>query len=431
MIKFVEPGSPAHRQGIVAGDTVVAVDENPIADVIDWQWYSADDHITLSILTAEGTARTIELTRDFGVGWGIHFEDRLFDGIRSCRNKCEFCFVAQLPPGLRKTLYVRDDDFRLSFLDGNFISLTNLSESDLSRIIEQRLSPLYISLHAVNQKVRSRLIGCALDNAIVSLLTLTEAGIEAHIQIVLTPQVNDDGVLEETLTWLAERNNILSVGIVPLGYTSHQSRFGSSWEDPSAALSVIEQVRPWQVRMRSEIGIDWIYLADEFYINAGQPLPDATRYDGFPQYENGIGIARYFLDDIAASNKALGEALRAFPPEVRITLVTGTLAAGVVREALSTIDSHSRVRVLEVENCFFGGNVGVTGLLAGRDIEEAIRDDSQSDSPADLYLVPDIIFNSDGLTLDDLTAEDLSAAPPARLRIVTADAAGLLSGLHP
>ena len=431
MIGFVEPGSPAHKQGVVPGDTILAVDGHPIADVIDWQWYSAEDLITLSILTTDGTARTIELTRNFGSGWGIHFEERLFDGIRSCRNKCEFCFVAQLPPGLRKTLYVRDDDFRLSFLDGNFISLTNLSEFDLSRIIEQRLSPLYISLHAVNQKVRSRLIGCALDNAIESLHTLTEAGIEAHIQIVLTPQVNDGDVLEETLRWLADRNNILSVGIVPLGYTSHQSRFGSSWEDPSAALSVIEQVRPWQVGMRAEIGVDWVYLADEFYINAGQPLPDAWRYDGFPQYENGIGIARHFLDDIDGTSVALSEALASHPPEPRITLVTAALAGTVLRDALSTIDPQTRVRILEVENRLFGGNVSVTGLLAGRDIAEAIAADVQSGSPADLYLVPDIIFNADGLTLDDFTVQKLCTATPARLCIVSNDADGLLSGLRP
>jgi len=431
VIGFVELGSPANKQGIVAGDTIIAVDGHRIADVIDWQWFSTEDHITLSIRTAEGTAREVELTREFGSGWGIHFEERLFDSIRTCRNKCEFCFVAQLPPGLRETLYVRDDDFRLSFLDGNFISLTNLSEADLSRIIEQRLSPLYISLHAVDQQVRSRLIGCARDSAIESLLTLTEAGIETHIQIVLTPQVNDGGVLEETLTWLAERNNILSVGIVPLGYTSHQNRFDSSWEDPSAALSVIEQVRPWQAARRSEFGIDWVYLADEFYINAGQVLPEASCYDGFPQYENGIGIARHFLDDIAASSEALRAALRAAPPAQWTTLVTGTLAGGVLRDALATIGPQARFRILEVENRLFGGNVCVTGLLSGRDIAEAICADTQSGSAAELYLVPDIIFNADGLTLDDLTAKELSAATPARVRIVTTDADGLLSGLHP
>ena len=223
-IAAVAQDSPASLAGLIAGDIVLAVEAAPVADVIDWQWFSSESEIVLTVQRDDASVEDVLLSRDADVAWGIEFSERLFDGVRTCRNGCEFCFVTQLPSGLRKSLYVRDDDFRLSFLDGNFITLTNLVDADINRIIEQRLSPLYVSLHSIHDEIRERLIAprdrC---NALERFDELIENGIELHVQIVLVPGVNDGEDLDATLTWLASRQGVVSVGTVPVGYT----RFGA------------------------------------------------------------------------------------------------------------------------------------------------------------------------------------------------------------
>lgn len=411
-VATVEPGA-AREAGLAPGDRVLAVDGAPLRDVIDWWWATDEPAFTLTV-EREGVRHTLPVTRRPGEALGVTFTETLFTPIRECDNACAFCFVSQLPKGLRPALYVRDDDFRLSFLSGNFVTLTNASDADVSRMLEQHLSPLHVSVHAVDPAVRSRLICPTVeDRALEVLDTLLRGGIEVRVQVVLVPGVNDGAVLDETLDYLAEREGIVSVGTVPMGFTGHQTRFGSSYDAFSAA-GVLETVGRWEGRMRVVRGVGWVYAADEFYLLAGAPLPAAEAYDGFPQFENGIGMASAFIDEFTAPARC----------RTAITLVTGELFAPVLRELLGTQGCVS-VRVLPVANRLFGGNVSVTGLLCGADIAAAVA----ADGAAGTYLVPDVVVNSDGVLLDDMPAAALAGAAGADVRIIGSDAVSLVAAL--
>ncbi len=421
----VEQASPADHAGIAAGDRILTVDGQQLSDVVDWHWYSAADEIVLTRAAGEPVA----LSRQPGERWGVEFSSAVFDGVRTCENACAFCFMAQLPPGMREALYLRDDDFRLSFLQGNFITLTNLDDADVARIVEQQISPLYVSLHVVDPDVRTRLICAQEDRALERFDELVEGGIDLHVQIVLVPGVDDGEVLERTLTWLAEREGVLSVGIVPLGYTAHQKRFSASYEEQIDAARVIEQVQRWQFAMRERDGTTWVHLADEFYLNARAPFPRTEWYDGFPQYENGIGLVRSFVDEAIELRMELEAAVLALPENDSVTLVTGMLAVTTLAGALQAIGAAGRVRLLAVPNRFFGGNVSVTGLLTGSDLVEAIAADSIRERTR--YVVPDVVFNADGLTLDDMSAEEIrDAADGLDVTFVAPNVAGLLGALQ-
>lgn len=428
-VAFVEPGSPAEKAGIAPGDRLATADGCPLRDILDWQWASADLEIDVETVSAGGARHTVHMERDPGESFGLTFTDALFDGVRTCRNDCAFCFMWQLPKGLRKPLYLRDDDYRLSFLYGNFVTLTNLDGQDVERIVEQRLSPLYVSLHAVDQDVRSALV-CARgeDRAVEVLDELLDAGIEAHVQIVLLPGLNDGDVLQDTLRWLAERAGVLSVGVVPLGYTAHQERFGRSYEDPRDAADALDALEPWRSRMADERGVRWVYAADEFYLAAGRAVPPWDAYDGFPQYENGIGLVRAFVDEFAESAQAIAEAGAGSRPDVRapVTLVTGELFAPVLAGLLPAIAAPTLdLRVMPVRNALFGGNVTVAGLLAGQDVVSAVSRDAGTGT----YLVPAVMVNSDGSLLDDVAAKELGRRSGKDVRLVPEDAEAFLGWL--
>lgn len=430
LITAVDPGFPADRAGVSAGESVLAVDGAGVADVLDWQWLTDGDTVTLTVRDAEGATRAAVVERRFDEPWGIDFADALFDGVRTCRNNCAFCFMTQLPKGLRKSLYLRDDDYRLSFLQGNFVTLTNLSDADVERIAEQHLSPLYVSLHAVTPSVREQLVCAREDRALERIDELLEAGIDIHVQIVLVPGVNDAAELDVTLTWLAEREGVASVGIVPLGYTRFQDDFTKSYNDPIAAATVIQQVQRWQFESKERDGVSWVHLADEFYLNARAPFPTAEWYDGYPQYENGIGIVRTFVDDVTEMRSEIEAAVKRLDADSEAaTVVTGVMAATTLAGALNACDAAGCVRLLAVPNRFFGGNVSVTGLLVGKDLAEAIAADRARVHAPTVYLLPDIVFNADGLTLDDMTLDELRSASGGEVRVVSSDAAGLLAGL--
>lgn len=430
LIESVEPSSPAERSGIQPGAVLLGVDGIAVRDVIDWQWYSDGPDAVVTIADPGDPAespREVLLTREPGEAWGIGFANALFDGVRTCRNSCAFCFMTQLPKGLRPALYLRDDDYRLSFLQGNFVTLTNLDDADVTRIIEQHLSPLYVSLHAVDPDVRARLVCARQDRALERVDELLDGGIDMHVQIVLVPGANDGEVLERTLTWLAEREGIASVGIVPLGYTGHQSTFKVGYEDRIDAARVIEQVQRWQFAMRERDGVTWVHLADEFYLNARAPFPRTEWYDGFPQYENGIGLVRSFVDDVTARRDEFTGALAGLPAGGEmLTVVTGVMAATTIAGALEACDGIGRARLLAVGNRFFGGNVSVTGLLTGRDIIDAIA----AHPHEGVYLLPDVVFNADGVTLDDMDLSGIAEESGADLRVVPCDAGGLLEGIQ-
>ena len=430
VVDAVETHSPAGRAGVASGDIVVEVDGETLRDVIDWQWLADGEAISLSVRRHGNVADTVQLSRTLGEAWGLSFTEAVFDGVRTCRNQCAFCFMAQLPRGLRRALYLRDDDYRLSFLQGNFVTLTNLSDSDVRRIAEQHLSPLYVSLHAVDPEVRAELVCARHDRALERFDELLAASIDVHVQIVLVPGVNDRAVLDRTLMWLAEREGVQSVGIVPLGYTAHQQRFPRSYEDPVAAAAVIGQVQEWQTAFRTRHGVTWVHLADEFYLNAGVEVPAAALYDGLPQYENGIGLVRDWTDSVNAMSEQLSAAAGRAASASRIALVTGALFAPVLLQTVARLSGAAglaagSIGVIAVENRFFGGNVSVAGLLTAADLVPAIA----TLSAETVVLVPDIVVNADGLLLDDVPAAELAARSGRDVRLVSCDAGGLLGGL--
>ena len=407
------PG-PAHTAGLAVGDAVVEVDGHAVRDVIDWWWLTAEDVFTVTVRRGQQEL-ALHIESDVATPLGVTFTDVLFDPVRQCDNACAFCFISGLPAGLRPALYVRDDDFRLSFLSGNFITLTNLTGADVARIVVQRLSPLHVSVHAVDPDVRRRLIcPTAEDRALEVLDELLGAGIEVHVQIVLVPGVNDRTVLEETLAYLSVRQGVLSVGCVPMGYTAHQTRWNASY-DARAAGEVLSALSAWQSRVRPERGVGWVYAADEFHILANVPFPPAAAYDDFCQFENGIGMVAAFSDELPEASRAPGK------PS---TVVTGELFAPVLRTLLRD-RGWAGVRVLAVANDLFGGNVSVTGLLGGGDIARAIV----ADGGAGTYLVADVVVNSDGLLIDDVPAAELSARALSDVRVIGSDAVSLSEAL--
>lgn len=424
LISAVVPDSPAWDAGFEPGCFLTSVDGQVLRDIIDWRWCSADDEITVGYIDLDGEAGEVRLYRDEGQDWGFEFDGVLFDGVKLCRNACIFCFMRQLPDHMRPSLSLRDDDFRLSFLSGTFVTLTNLKEEDEARIIEQRISPLRVSLHPSEPDLRERMIGRHAAHGLAALERLLEAGIEVHAQIVLMPGVNDGEHLRKTLEWAYKRPAIKNVGIVPLGFTKHQTALHSSFTTPEAALAVLETVAPFQKRARLERGGPWVFAADEFYANAygaatPQHIPPASDYGDFDMFEDGIGIIRSFVDefDEACRNGLAQRAADALAARhVRARYVIGQAMQPFFDEMVAGSPLASHFEPLTVENRYFGGNVNVTGLLTAEDIVDVV---GMSDSTSQLFLLPKVIFNDNGVTLDDGTVQDMEKAAGVPLHVVS------------
>lgn len=405
VIAHVEPGSPADELGLRPGDRLRRINGRTPRDVIDVLFYGAEEHVTLTVETAAGEVLPVELDKESGESLGLTFAEELFQPLKTCNNDCLFCFVHQAPPNLRPTVYVRDDDYRLSFLHGNFTTLTNLTEPHFARIVEQRLSPLYVSVHTTNPDLRPRLFGNPKANrGLEYLYRLCDAGIELHTQLVLCPGLNDGPELDRSLGDLATRwPQVRSISAVPVGLTKFQPhRDRLRVYERHEAEQVLAQVEAWQARFRREMDCNLVYAADEFYLLAGRPLPSAAEYDDFPQVENGVGLTRLFLDE---AEEVLTQAPSSLSAPRRVTVVTGALGgqvlAGLVERLNETRNLHVDLAV--VPNRFFGETVTVAGLLTGQDILHTLRGCPRPD----LYLLPAVALNEDGLFLDGRRLEDL------------------------
>lgn len=405
----VAAGSPFDDAGFTPGCRILSVDGNPLRDVLDWRWYADGEEITVAYVDTEGEAGEIDLFRDEGEDWGVEFDGAVFDKIKTCRNACVFCFMHQLPKDVRASLVLRDDDWRLSFLQGNFVTLTNLKEDDFDEIVERHISPLRLSLHCITPEVRRKMIGKHAQHGIDMLERLLEAGIEFDAQIVLTPGYNDGLELQKTLTWAYMHPGILNVGIVPLGYTKHQQRFEDSYNDPEVARDVIETVEPMQKHALAERGFPWVYLADEFYCNAYpdsllEHLPPTEHYGNFEMFEDGIGIVRTSVDEWESCAEQLEHLAEVLEEEdARVYYIFGEAQRPCMARLMEAAPTKGRLVPLVVKNNHFGGNVDVTGLLCGFDVAMAIRGVAASD----YVVLPKIMFNSDGFTLDDMTVDDI------------------------
>ncbi len=488
LVVAVAPGSPADDAGFEPGCFVTSVDGQPLRDLIDWRWLASDDEVELGYIDLDGEAGAVELERDEGEAWGLEFEGVVFDGVKQCRNACTFCFMRQLPARMRPSLSLRDDDFRLSFLSGTFVTLTNLSADDEARIVEQRISPLRVSLHAADADVRRMMIGRHAPHGIEVLDRLLAEGIEFHAQIVLVPGQNDGDVLADTLSWAYARSGILDVCVVPLGFTKHQARFNRSFNDPASARAVLDVIIPFQRRALEERGTPWAFAADEFYRNAYgsrllSNLPSTEDYGDFSMFEDGVGIVRSFVDDWEEAERAglvdrCAQALAR--SKVRARIVYGFAMQDVAAPLVAASPLAGLLEPLFVENEFFGGNVDVTGLLCGCDIIRALARDSESrvagidgrgahqassarstvqwtvDTPTErpsgrrglsvraglperlsappvdaggsvLYAIPSVVFNDGGATLDDMTLEDMEKRAGTPLAVVSCNASDYLS----
>ena len=399
----VEEGSPAWDAGIEPGMRIVTVNGVEPRDIIDWRWEADGGWCDLEVFDpTDGTTASCELEREPGEDWGIEFTDVLFDGIRTCLNACVFCFMAMLPKEARATLTLRDDDYRLSFLQGNFVTLTNVTAEDVERIVTCGLEPMNVSIHAISPDVRRKMIGAHAARGVEVLEALCEAGVEVHAQIVLCPGLNDGDELHRTLDWVEERANITSLAIVPMGYTKHSKRFDRSFsDDVEASRAVVRLIEPYQERARSQFGNTRFQLSDEFYVDADLPVPPAETYDGYPQFYDGIGMLRSFLDESAlVRSERAGEceAMDAVLAErgLGVLLVCGEAAEKTIAVFAGLLSPEGRVWTQAIRNDYFGGDVNVTGLIVSRDLLAQL-----ADNLSDIVVVlPEVMFNFDHVTLD-------------------------------
>lgn len=420
-VDCVDRGSPADRAGIQPGDCILEVNGHPVLDVLDYRFYSAEPRVQI-LLERNGRRVRRRMTMADASSTGISFADDLADKIHTCRNKCIFCFIHQMPKRMRRSLYLMDDDFRLSFMHGNYVTLTNLSEEDFQRIEEQKLSPLYVSVHATDPVLRGALLGRKEPAPILPhLRRLAEARIDTHTQIVLCPGVNDGPVLQQTLEDLAaehpsvsgRRCGVLSVAIVPVGLTRFRERLprlASATAD--YARDLVRSIRLLQGSFMKRVGTRFAWLSDEWYFLAGMPVPGARHYEDFPQLEDGIGTVRMFLEGARRLERKLPA--RA-PAPVRATLVTGELAAGVLQSLADRLNRIEGVHldVCVVKNRFFGGGINVAGLLTAQDILEHL---ARLHVQHRVYL-PAICLKDGTLFLDDVTLDDARERSRLDLRI--------------
>ncbi|HUE76573.1 MAG TPA: DUF512 domain-containing protein [Longimicrobiales bacterium] len=406
-IAEIQPESIAEELRLRIGSRIIRINGAPVRDVIDFRFLEADGRVELEVAEESGERILYDIEKEAGEGLGVIPSP---DAVRECANKCVFCFIDGNPPGVRDSLHMRDDDFRLSFTYGSYVTLTNLGPRGFQRLIDQKLSPLYVSVHATEPEIRMRLLGVPRGGEIVEQLRrLTAAGIEIHTQVVLCPEWNDGAHLERTLSDLwALGPNILSISVVPVGLTRYNLNRPVRPLSATDAGEAIDQVERARERSRRDRGTGWAYVGDEMFLIAERSVPGAAYYDDWPLTENGVGAVRQVLDD--------AEALIAAAPALagrRVGVVTGTRMAGVLAPVLRRIGAAAgaELELVGVTNRLFGPTVTTAGLLPGTDIRDALL----ARGPFDAVLLPAEALNDDGLFIDSLPYTELERAIEAEL----------------
>ena len=400
----VLPDSIAEALAITPGTELVSVNGQALGDFLDWEFLTADDELVIEARLPDGEAIVYEVERPEGEAFGVELEPPT---VRRCANRCEFCFVEGLPTGLRRALYIRDDDYRLSFAYGNFATLSNVKERDIARILAYRLSPLYVSVHATDHETRKTLLNNPrVPDVLAQLRTLADGGIQFHTQMVIVPGLNDGAALERSLTDLWDMGDaVLSAAVVPVGLTQFSHLYTGRRMDRETARELLAHVERWSSRAGAERGTTWVYAADELYLLAGRELPGVDHYGEFAQIENGIGAItwlRHRVLDAAGGLPRLDGRI--------IGVVTGTSMAPMMGPLLDHLSSATgaRFELITVENSLFGPTTTVAGLLPGVDIRRAL----QERSDLDLALIPAESINESGLFLDDARFDDVRASLP-------------------
>ena len=428
MVAVVRPRTAGAKAGLTAGDRLLTINGRGLRDAIDFQFYGAEARLALTV-ERDGHTRTVTIARAPGADLGLELEAPRPGEIATCANKCVFCFIHQLPRGMRRSLYVKDDDFRLSFLHGNYITLSDLDEPAFERILEQRLSPLYVSVHATDPELRWRLLGQPRHGVEIlpRLERLAKAAIRVHAQIVLCPDWNDGAHLERTVHELAPLHpNVATTAIVPVGLTRHRERLPSLrtlTDDEARAL--VDTVTGWQARFLRTLESRFVFLGDEVYLRAGRPLPPAEAYEGFAIAEDGIGLVRRFEDGLAA---AIARRRASRRGGRSVTIVSGQMYGPRLARLLAGTPLAAEARVAAVPNVLFGGSVAVVGLLAGQDIQRHL---AALGDLGEAVLVPAVTLrDGDGVFLDDLTPDDLTRALGVPVIPVEPDPRALLEALR-
>jgi putative radical SAM enzyme (TIGR03279 family) len=403
-VSRIDQNSIAAELGIQPGTELLTVNGRPLADFLDWEFLTADEELAIEARQPDGEQVIYELERLDGEPLGISLEPPT---VRRCANRCEFCFIEGLPAGLRKPLYIRDDDYRLSFAYGNFATLSNVKERDIARILEYRLSPLYVSVHATNHEARKVLLNnTRVPDIKAQLSRLAEGGIQFHCQMVIVPGLNDEEILEESLSDLWNmREAVLSAAVVPVGLTQFSHLYSGKKMDCDTARSILLQVERWGARAMRERGETWVFGSDELYMVAERELPGAGHYGEFAQIENGVGSVTSLRMRISAGLERLPRR-----DGQRIGVVTGLAMAPLMQPLLESMSAvnGAEFELIVAENSLFGPTITTAGLLVGKDILRAL----ENRGDLDIALIPAETINDDSVFLDDYTLENVRASLP-------------------
>jgi putative radical SAM enzyme (TIGR03279 family) len=437
VVKAVQPNSAAAALGVQPNDELLAVNGQPCQDVIDVQYYSAEEWLELRI-RRNGREMVLSGERRYDQPLGIEFTHPTFDiDIRRCNNLCEFCFVLQMAPRMRRTLYIKDDDYRYSFLFGHFVTLTNLSKRDWRRIIEQHLSPLYVSVHATDLELRRRCLrNPRAPDIMAQLRELAEHNFEIHTQLVIIPNVNDGEHMARSVHDLASLYpNVRSVSVVPVGLTKYH-RYGLTTNSLDRANAVLDACEAWQRAFRARFGVGFVYPTDEWYLLTGRPLPQLAEYDGLALHENGLGMVRSFLEEWSQVRRREVPRMRVEQLRAkRLTLVTGTLFAPTLQRVAAELAAESalELRVQAIINTRFGESITVAGLLTASDVIEQLLPLKAAGALGDLVVLPRLMFDHpEGIALDDQSPLDVARAldAPVALADCMGDVLDAAQGLN-
>lgn len=428
LVKSVIKGSIADEMGIEPGDRLLEINKKKIEDIFDYQYFINDEYIEVLIEKSDGEEWLLEIEKECNEDLGIEFENSLMDDYKSCHNKCIFCFIDQNPPGMRETLYFKDDDSRLSFLSGNYITLTNMKDDDIDRIIRYHLAPINISVHTTNPGLRCSMLNNRFAGDITDKIRrFYDAGIPMNAQIVLCRGVNDGSELKKTIEDLLEFAPVLaSCSVVPVGLTDYREGLAPLLPfDEKSSAEVIDIIEVYQKKAMQKCNIHFVHASDEWYINAGRPFPEADRYDGYIQIENGVGMMRSFIDEF---REAL-DLMEGDDREYECASFTGVLAydfisrmAGMVMDKFPGVKIH----VYKIINRFYGEKITVTGLLTGQDVVAGLKGKELGKR---LIIPSNVLKNDEDVFLDDMSVKELSDALQVETYIVKSEGAKFIEAV--
>ncbi|MCT4687409.1 DUF512 domain-containing protein [Vallitalea sp.] len=417
-VMHVKDGSIAYELGIQQGDQLISINNQFVEDALDYHFLVDDDYLEVLILKDNGEEWLLEIEKDYDEELGIEFENDLMDEYKSCSNKCIFCFIDQLPKGMRDTLYFKDDDSRLSFLQGNYITLTNMKDRDVNRLIKYHLSPINISVHSMNMELRKKMLHNRFADRLVGYMKkFYDAGITMNGQIVLCKGINDGKELDYSIDNLRKFiPHMQSVSVVPVGLSKYrEGLFKLELFTKEDAVEVLDIIHKWQDIIYEETGTHFIHAGDEFYLLADRPFPDEDNYDGYVQLENGVGMSRLLLDEFMLCYNEINTNEKLVR---NVSIVTGTLAYSMIKNMIDKLKEkfpNVKVNIYSIINNFFGHNITVSGLLTGKDIIEQLKDKELGE---ELLLPCNLLRSGEETLLDDITVTDIENTLQVKVTVV-------------